>query len=110
MRPAITKMSSLPVGAYEVTADKLGFRQQARRGITLSVAQEAVVNLTLDGEVAEQVTVTEEAPLVNATLSSTSGLITEQQAFRTWTDLQRQLHLCESPGHQFGYPRGFRHE
>src|SRR5207247_1554297 len=44
------------------------------------VAQEAVVNLTLDvGNLAEQVTVTEEAPLVNTTLSSTSGLITEQQ-------------------------------
>src|SRR4030095_1966110 len=74
------KMPSLPVGAYEVTADKLGFRQQARRGITLSVAQEAAVNLTLEvGEVAEQVTVTEEAPLVSATLSSSSGLITEAQ-------------------------------
>ena len=74
------KMPSLPVGAYEVTANKVGFRQQARRGITLSVAQEAVVNLTLEvGELAEQVTVTEEAPLVNATLSSTSGLISEVQ-------------------------------
>src|SRR5262249_7084525 len=74
------KMPSLPVGPYEVTADKTGFRQQSRRGINLSVAQEAVVNLTLEvGEVADQVTVTEEAPLVNTTLSSTSGLITEAQ-------------------------------
>src|SRR6476660_9295112 len=47
------KMPSLPVGAYEVTVNKPGFRQQARRGITLSVAQEAVVNLTLEvGELA----------------------------------------------------------
>jgi len=74
------KMPSLPVGPYEVTADKTGFRQQSRRGINLSVAQEAVVNLTLEvGELAEQVEVTEEAPLVNTTLSSTSGLITESQ-------------------------------
>src|SRR5260370_24297703 len=37
---------SVPVGAYEVTAEKTGFRQEVRRGITLVVAQEAVVNFT----------------------------------------------------------------
>ena len=74
------RMPSLPVGPYEVTAEKLGFKQQVRKGINLAVAQEAVVDLTLDvGAAAELVTVTEEAPLVNTTLSSTSGLITEQQ-------------------------------
>jgi len=68
------------VGAYEVTAEKAGFKQQVRRGLNLSVGQEAIVDLTLDvGNVIEQVTVTEAAPLVNTTLSSTSGLITEQQ-------------------------------
>ena len=73
-------MRSLPVGAYEVTAEKAGFKQQVRRGLNLSVGQEAIVDLTLDvGNVIEQVTVTEAAPLVNTTLSSTSGLITEQQ-------------------------------
>src|SRR5262245_47120595 len=41
------RMPSLPVGAYEVTAELSGFKQQVRRGITLAVAQEAVVNLTL---------------------------------------------------------------
>ena len=70
----------LPVGPYEVTTDMPGFKQQLRRGINLAVRQEAVVNLTLEvGSVAENVTVIEEAPLVNTTLSSTSGLITEAQ-------------------------------
>jgi len=36
----------LPVGPYELTVEKAGFRKQVRRGITLSVAQEAVLNLT----------------------------------------------------------------
>jgi hypothetical protein len=73
-------MKLLPVGPYEVTTDLPGFKQQVRRGINLVVGQEAVVNLTLEvGAVAEQVTVTEEVALVNTTLSSTSGLITEQQ-------------------------------
>ena len=73
-------MPSLPVGAYEVTAELAGFKQQVRRGIVLAVAQEVVVNLTLDvGDLKDQVTVTEEAPLVNTTLSSTSGLVTGEQ-------------------------------
>jgi len=71
---------SLPVGEYEVTAEKMGFRREVRRGITLVVAQQAVVDLTLQvGSIDQQVTVTAEAPLVNTTLSSTSGLISEQQ-------------------------------
>src|SRR3989475_1030904 len=70
----------LPVGAYEITTTMPGFKQAVRSGINLVVGQEAVVNLTLEvGAAAEQVTVTEEAPLVNTTTSSTSGLITEQQ-------------------------------
>src|SRR5436309_212815 len=70
----------LPVGAYELTTAMPGFKQDVRQGINLIVGQEAVINLTLEvGAAAEQVTVTEEVPLVNTTLSSTSGLITEQQ-------------------------------
>src|SRR5438046_9753407 len=73
-------MPQLPVGSYEVTAEKPGFRQQVRSGITLVVAQEAVVNLTLDvGDLAEKITVTEEIPIVNTTLNSVSGLINEKQ-------------------------------
>src|SRR5437879_1301492 len=70
----------LAVGAYEITTTMLGFKQQVRQGINLVVGQQAVIDLTLEvGGAAELVTVTEEAPLVNTTLSSTSGLITEQQ-------------------------------
>src|SRR5262249_3530310 len=70
----------LPVGPYEITTKMPGFKQQLRGGINLVVGQQAVIDLTLEvGIAAEQVTVTEEAPLVNTTLSSTSGLITAQQ-------------------------------
>src|SRR5262249_27464006 len=70
---------ALPVGPYEVTAMIPGFKQQVRSGINLVVGQEAVIDMTLEvGANAEQVTVSEEAPLVAATTSSTSGLISEQ--------------------------------
>src|SRR5215813_8174935 len=74
------RMPSLPVGAYEVMAEIPGFKPLVRSGIELAVAQEIVLNLTLEvGTTAEQVTVTGEAPLVNATLASTAGLITGEQ-------------------------------
>src|SRR5437667_5411470 len=70
----------LPVGAYEISTMMPGFKQQLRRGVNLVIGQQAVIDLTLEvGAAAEQITVSEEAPLVNTTLSSTSGLITEQQ-------------------------------
>src|SRR5881296_2266805 len=70
----------LPVGAYEITTTMPGFKQLVRSGINVVVEQEAVVDLTLEvGAPAEQITVSEEAPLVNTTTSSTSGVITEQQ-------------------------------
>src|SRR5437870_9038086 len=73
-------MPLLPVGAYEITTTMPGFKQLVRSGINLVVEQEAVVDLTLEvGAAAETVTVSEEAPLVNTTTSSTSGVITEQQ-------------------------------
>jgi hypothetical protein len=73
-------LPSLPVGPYELTVEKPGFRQLVRSGITLSVAQEAVLNLTLEvGNVTQTVEVTGEAPLVNTTLASTSGLVSAQQ-------------------------------
>jgi hypothetical protein len=71
---------SLPVGPYEVAAEKSGFRTQVQTGINLVVGQDATVNLTLEvGEVQTAVTVTSEAPIVNTTTASTSGLVTEQQ-------------------------------
>src|SRR5712691_316103 len=36
---------SLPVGEYEVTAEKMGFRKEVRSGVNLAVAQQAVVDL-----------------------------------------------------------------
>ena len=61
---------ALPVGPYELTVEKAGFKQQVRMGVTLAVGQEAVVNFTLEaGNVQQTVEVTGEAPIVNTTLS-----------------------------------------
>ena len=71
---------SLPVGAYQVRAEKPGFKAQVRNGIDLVVGQNAVVNLKLEiGDLAQEVTVTEETPAVNTTTASVSGLVGERE-------------------------------
>src|ERR1700690_24833 len=70
----------LPVGLYEVHVRKQGFSEEVRTGIQLVVGQEAIVNVALRlGQVEEQVTVNENAPIVSTTTSDISGLVGEQQ-------------------------------
>jgi hypothetical protein len=74
------KIFSLPVGPQEVKAEKTGFKTAVRLGINLAVGQDAVIDFRLElGEFAQQVTVTAEAPVVNTTTSSVSGLVGESQ-------------------------------
>src|SRR5215813_14270884 len=69
------RLSALPVGGYEVRVELAGFRTEVRSGLTLTVAQEAVVNFTLQaGAVEQTVVVTEDAPIVNTTSGSLGGL------------------------------------
>ncbi len=71
---------ALSAGRYDVSAEKPGFKQVVQRGVSLVVAQQAAVNLTLEvGSVQQEVTVTGEVPIVNTTLSPTAGLVDEQQ-------------------------------
>ncbi len=73
------RVLSLPVGRYEVKAEKAGFKAEIQSGVDLAVGQQAVVNLKLEvGQVQQQVTVTGEASLVNTTTDSVSGLVNEK--------------------------------
>src|SRR6266566_5059122 len=76
----IYRVLSLPVGPQEVRAEKPGFRAAVRTGINLVVGQEAVLNLKLEvGELVQELTVSSEAPLVNTTTASVSGLVAERE-------------------------------
>jgi hypothetical protein len=71
---------SLPVGQYQVKAEKEGFKTEVRTGVNLVVGQEAVVSLHLQiGDLAQEVVVTEDGPVVNTTTSSVSGLVGERE-------------------------------
>ena len=72
----------LGLGSYEVTAEAAGFQTVIRRGITLTVGREAVVDFTLQvGTIAERITVTGEAPLVQ-TANATVAALVDQRAMR----------------------------
>src|SRR5712691_8857845 len=74
------RIPSLPLGPQEVKAEKTGFKAVVRTGINLAVGQEAVVNLSLEvGEIVQRVTVSEEAPVVNTTTASVSGVVGERE-------------------------------
>jgi hypothetical protein len=71
---------SLPVGNYEVTGSKEGFRSTSKTGIALVVGEKAEVALELAvGEVRESVMVVEQATPVNTSTEQTSGLVGEKQ-------------------------------
>jgi hypothetical protein len=73
------RVLSLAVGRYQLKAEKTGFKAAIQSGIDLVVGQQAVVNLNLEvGQVQQQVTVTSEAPVVNTSTESISGLVGEK--------------------------------
>jgi len=74
------RVLSLPVGQQEVKVEKTGFKVAVRTGINLVVGQEAVLTFQLEvGDVVQQVTVVGDAPVVNTTTQSVSGLVGEQE-------------------------------
>src|SRR5499433_3804134 len=74
------RVLALPVGRYDVKAEAAGFKTALQTGVSLEVGEAAVVNLKLEvGAIQDEVTVTGEAPLVNTTTSSVSGLVGERE-------------------------------
>jgi hypothetical protein len=74
------RVALLQPGRYEVNAQLSGFQTMVRSGITLTVGQEALVNIQLAvGNVAESITVEAAAPLVETTTGTISHVVSEQQ-------------------------------
>jgi hypothetical protein len=85
---------NLQPGTYDLKASAPGFATEVRSGITLTVGEELVLNLTLKvGSASQSVTVTTEAPtvdLANSTLGGLNNTTTINELplnGRSWTDL-----------------------
>ncbi|MBI3896364.1 MAG: TonB-dependent receptor [Acidobacteria bacterium] len=86
--------SQLGLGMYEVTAETAGFQSVVRSGIEMTIGRQAVVDFNLQvGAVAERITVTGEAPLLETTTATVANLVTEREMRelplngRSFTDL-----------------------
>ncbi len=70
----------LPIGSYELTAAKAGFRRYVQTGIVLTVNAEVTVNVSLQvGAVDQSVTVSGEASLVNTQTAMVRQLVSGEQ-------------------------------
>jgi hypothetical protein len=70
---------SLPIGDYSIRVQKQNFQPVVRNGIMLVIGQQATIDFTLElGELQQQVSVTEQAPLIGTSASETSGVVNER--------------------------------
>ena len=86
--------SSLPVGAYTITAEATGFRRLERSGVTLTTASSLTLDLDLTiGSTGDTVEVSAQASLLQSQSGTVSSLVDSKQvvnlplATRNFTDL-----------------------
>lgn len=73
------QVAGIPPGQYSITAELAGFTNIVRQGITVNVGSTADINVQMKlSSVAESVTVTGEAPIVESTKTSLSAVVTGQ--------------------------------
>ncbi len=72
------KITALPPGRYEISAELAGFRREMRSGVILQITQEARIDFALTvGEISQTISVTGEAPLLQSE-NSTIGNVVDQ--------------------------------
>src|SRR3954467_5236764 len=72
----IYRLTALPVGGYDVTAELSGFSTYSRKEVIVNVAQTTDLNVELKlAGVSESVNVTAEVPMVKTTDSSVGGVV-----------------------------------
>ena len=72
----IYRLTSLPVGTYEITGELSGFATYSRKDVTVNVAQTTDINIELKlAGISEAVNVTAEQPMVKTTDSSVGGVV-----------------------------------
>lgn len=72
-------ISQLPPGTYRVSAELAGLGSAQRDNVRVLLGQAANVRVILNPSVAEEITVTAETPLVDATQSGATEAVTETQ-------------------------------
>ena len=72
----VYRLSALPVGIYDVTAELQGFTTVSKKGVEVNVAQTQAVDFPLKvAQLAETVNVTGATPLIQTTASSVGAVV-----------------------------------
>jgi hypothetical protein len=76
----VYRLAQLAPGRYEIKAELAGFQTAVLQNIAISLAQEAVVGITMKvGEISEQVVVSAEVSLVETRSATVASLVDTQQ-------------------------------
>ncbi|MGH8245115.1 MAG: carboxypeptidase regulatory-like domain-containing protein, partial [Gammaproteobacteria bacterium] len=74
------RVQVLPPGEYELRLSAGGFQPLARKGITLAVGQDAVIDVTLElGRTTTEISVLADVSHINLTSGAVSGLVDDRQ-------------------------------
>ncbi len=70
----------LTPGEYEINAEAPGFKRYVRRGLTLATGEHPIIDIRLEvGATTQNVTVTADAPLIDASSGSVGQVITSEE-------------------------------
>ncbi len=101
----------LPIGGYELTIEKSGFKKKLLQGVTLKVDQIARIDVTLDvGGPQEQVTATVLTPLVDTANASIGEVIENRRVVDLPLNGRNFLQLALLAGGTAPSPQGGAHQ
>ena len=99
-----------PPGAYELSAELAGFATALRKGVTLTLGAEAVLNFELSvASVTEQVSVTADTPVIETTTAAVQGTMRREQidllpvAARDYTNVIRLMPGAAANNSTYGF-------
>src|SRR5262245_5858879 len=102
-------VASLPLGAYRIKAELPNFKTQIRDGVVLRVAEQVRVDLVLQvGDVQDEITVTEFAPLLKAANAEVGEVIANQRIIALPLNGRRFTDLLLLSDNLVAEPRGTR--
>lgn len=74
------QIEGLPVGRYEISVEKTGFRAETQTGISLAVGQRQPIDFVMEvGDVKQSVEVEATPPVIVVSTQDQSGLVNERQ-------------------------------
>jgi hypothetical protein len=89
-------LAPLPVGRYDISITLSGFRSLTQRGVIVLVGQRIHLPLTLQiGQISDSITVTAEAPMLNAASAEVSDIIDNHHVERLPLNGRQFLQLAQ---------------